>query len=572
MGVSRRRARDQGYDDDKLAAFSSRVRGSLMSTAAIAPQNEVAAEHYSWLSAGFFRAFGIAALVGIGSVALYPVWRELFDMWSADPLRSIGAAFPFIALAGISAAWRKLGWSRRGSWWGLLPVAISLPLARLTTQSVIQIVLYGHHFGLVHPGLVLFLYASGAVLLFGGWPLLRAAIAPLLLLLFVNPVPLAYSSVVDLPLQELSANTARGFARLIGLHPTGEQLKMMFAPDFGMLIVPGCNGVRGSITFAYLALIFGYSRGLRRRTLALITVSAFLLGYALNLLRLCVLVIYYRIGLSHPAIQENGVGVDYWIGCTIFLLATLTLGVIIRSLEPPRTRTHIPDAPPVATGLRIAAFLLVASLFAIPQLRVLATPAPTKPDAEAAMRLLPADVGEYHLTRAYYERFATGYPALILGDYVAGQGPQASRLTLGLYVAGAIHTLALSRQVQGAQLLSSGAMDTNARGGQSVHLATSFYDDTIAREFNAEASCSPTACADHTAGSPTSTFVLQMPAFKDVVTIPVTRRLPLYLQREAPDTDPTPTPALRAAFETEARHFITQLDIAPLVNTLGSRP
>ena len=227
---------------------------------------------------------------------------------------------------------------------------------------------------------------------------------------------------------------------------------MMFSPDFGMLIVPGCNGVRGSVTFAYLALIFGYSRGLRPRTLALVTGSAFVLGFILNLLRLCVLVIYYRIGLSFPSIQAYGVGVDYCIGCTIFLLATLILGVLIRSLEPRSRAVSLPCAPPASgVGLRVAGFAAVVSLFVLPQLRAFATPAPVRPGAEAAMRLLPATVGAYRLERAYYERFPGGPPAAILGDYIAGEGPTASKLTLSLYVAGVNHTLALSRSVQGVR-------------------------------------------------------------------------------------------------------------------------
>lgn len=544
-----------------------------MSTAVVTSRAESLRWRATYWTPSALRALGIAALVAFGMLAFYPLWHELSALWSADPLRSIGAAFPFIAFAGVLRAWRRLGWVLDGTWWGLLPVAITLPLGRLTSASVLELVLRGHHFGLIHPGVVFLLYGVGATSLFGGKKLLRDSLAPLLLLLAVNPVPFAYNTLVDLPLQELSANTARGFSRLIGLHPTGEQLKMMFSPDFGMLIVPGCNGVRGSVTFAYLALIFGYSRGLRPRTLALVTGSAFVLGFALNLLRLCVLVVYYRIGLHFPAIQAYGVGVDYWIGCTIFLLATLTLGVLIRSLEPSAKPVAAPSvAPGAGLGLRIAGFLAVVSLFVVPQLRALASPAQARLDAVAAMRLLPATVGNYKLARAYYERFPGGPPAAILGDYVAGDGPSASRLTLSLYVAGSNHTLALSRMVQGAHLISTGSVDTTARGGVPVHFATSFYDDGIAREFNAEASCSVSGCANHLAGSAESAVVLQAPSLKDIFFVAGGPRLPLYVQREWPDSDPIPTPALRTQFEADAQKFISQLDVAPLVTQLGSKP
>ncbi len=543
-----------------------------MSSAIVSRQPQM--QSLSWrsarLSAGALRALGIAAMVAFGSLAFYPLWHRLSELWSTDPLRSIGAAFPLISFVGVLSAWRRLDWRQEGNWWGLPVVALALPLARVAEGTIFELIVRGHHLGLVHPGMVFLVYGAGATLLFGGWPLLRASLVPLLLLLAVNPVPFAYNALVDLPLQELSANTARGFAHLIGLHPTGEQLRMMFAPDFGMLIVPGCNGVRGSVTFAYLALIFGYSRGLRPRTLAWVTASAFVLGYALNLLRLSVLVLYYRLGLSFPVIQDYGVGVDYCIGCTIFLLATLSLGLLIRSLEPPALiRPRLPAAPMPRARLRVACFVLVVSLFLVPQLRVLASPREPRPDAVAAMRALPATVGDYRLTRSYFEQFGNGVPALVLGDYTGGDG---SHLTLSLYVAGPTHTLALSRMTQGAQLLQSGSLKARARGGQPMQLATSFYDDGIAREFDAEASCSATSCADHVAGSATSPIMFQAPAFKDLLTVAQGKRLPLYVQREWPDSDPAPTDALRSRFEADTRRFVSQLDLTPIVAQVGSRP
>jgi exosortase J len=81
-------------------------------------------------------------------------------------------------------------------------------------------------------GTALFLYGTGAVLLFGRPRLLPLSIAPLCLLLFINPVARPFNSLVDQPLQYLSTSTVRAFAHLIGLHPTGVQLRMMFVPDY----------------------------------------------------------------------------------------------------------------------------------------------------------------------------------------------------------------------------------------------------------------------------------------------------------------------------------------------------
>ena len=160
-----------------------------MATAALPTQTESSSWRADLMTPAALRALGVAVLVAFGTLAFYPLWHELSELWSADPLRSIGAAFPFIAFAGVIRAWRRLGWELNGTWWGLIPVALTLPLGRLTSDSVLQVVLRGHHFSLVHPGVVFLLYGIGTTLLFGGRPLLRASIAPLLLLLAVNPVP-----------------------------------------------------------------------------------------------------------------------------------------------------------------------------------------------------------------------------------------------------------------------------------------------------------------------------------------------------------------------------------------------
>jgi len=106
--------------------------------------------------------------------------------------------------------------------------------------------------------LPVYLYGSGIVLLFAGTRVWRKAWFPVGLLLLSQPVPVVTSSMIDIPLQNISARVARDFATLIHFAPTTPQLRLMFAPDFGMFIAPGCNGIRGAITLGYLALVLGY--------------------------------------------------------------------------------------------------------------------------------------------------------------------------------------------------------------------------------------------------------------------------------------------------------------------------
>ena len=143
-------------------------------------------------------------------------------------------------------------------------------------------------FTLLPLGLTIFAYGSGIVLLLGGVRVWRAALFPLALLLFVNPVPKVFQ-LVDLPLQFFCARVAQSFALAIGVHPDVNQLRLMFAPGFGMFIAPGCDGIRGAVTMGYLALILGYLYRFSIRARFLSAIGAVALGYLFNLIRLCFL-------------------------------------------------------------------------------------------------------------------------------------------------------------------------------------------------------------------------------------------------------------------------------------------
>ena len=182
--------------------------------------------------------------------------------------------------------------------------------------------------------LVAFCYTAGAVLLFGGVALFRAALFPILLTWFVNPVPNAFNLLIDLPLQHASAEIARAFAHMLGQPLTQDQLRLMFTPDFGMFIAPGCNGIRGAITMGFIALIAGYLYRFSLKYKVLTVAGAVLLGYLFNLIRLCVLVLYYIVALHITWLQSRAEMGDYIIGACLFLLATFLLFTIILRLSP----------------------------------------------------------------------------------------------------------------------------------------------------------------------------------------------------------------------------------------------
>jgi len=258
----------------------------------------------------------LALLVALaGTLAIYPTITFLTAIWIYDPVKSLGMFIPLVSIALILRAWRSIGWELRGTGWGLVIILVTIALVHLRSQAVLMLVLSSTwSLNLPPPSLVVFAYASGVVLLFGGTRLYRAALFPILLLLCVNPVPHIFNVLVDLPLQRISAHVARGFAMALGQKLTPDQMRLMFTPDFGMFIAPGCNGVRGATTMGYIALVAGYIYRFRLRAWALVVAAAILLGYVFNFVRLCVLVLYYLVALRIVWMQDRATGGDYIIG------------------------------------------------------------------------------------------------------------------------------------------------------------------------------------------------------------------------------------------------------------------
>ena len=518
---------------------------------------------------------GTCALVVVASLALLPVWSEAWTLWSSDPLRSIGAFFPILSLLGVLAAWRRLGWQTDGNPWGWPLMLFAVAGASLFSARFLLLFFFGQRMRLLHPGMALFAYGASAALCFGGLPLLRRALAPLCLLLLIDPVPHWFNTLLDLPLQMLSANTARAFAHLIGLKPTGVQLQMMFTPTFGMFIVPGCNGVRGAVTFGYLALIFGYVRHLPARVLLWFTGCAVLAGYLFNLLRLSVLVLYYRAGVSFPSIRPYGTEADYLIGVTLFLTATLGTGYVITSYahrrglhrsEPDRTQPAavFPDSPTHRPVLRRAlAFAAVALLFFIPQAHSVASSFHQPLTATDALAAYPGSVGPYTLTHTWEERDGQGALMFVFGDYQ--RAVTGEHLAFGVYLASEDHYVFLSKLVQGLKPESQGSFDARTAAGQPAHFITSFYRDDALLTLDAEASCRDGLCEGNVAGQG-SRFGMLRPHFADLLVAPATRRVPILLRRRWAATTATPEPALEQQFDASAREFLASLNLQPLLS------
>jgi exosortase J len=343
--------------------------------------------------------------------------------------------------------------------------------------------------------LPIYLYGSGIDLLFAGPRVWRRAWFPLGLLLLLQPVPGAVNALLDIPLQNLSAHVARSFASAIGFAPTTPQLRLMFSPDFGMFIAPGCDGIRGAVTMGYVALVLGYLKRVSIFRWAAYVVGAVSLGYVFNFTRLCVLVLYYRIALGHPGLEGVAKWADYVIGGCLFLVATFLFLRLVRVKE---TTSGAASSAPVSTGSAQPAAILWLKCAALMALTVLplclfglrdnrkdgATP------ASLAGRM-PKQIGDFALTRAWYEQ-QDGMILIQSGAYAA---QSSEEITLGVWVGAGLHNANTSWLARGLQpeYLTTKTFLTAER--KSVAFSEGFYSDGITDSIVVNALCSPVFCS-----------------------------------------------------------------------------
>lgn len=440
----------------------------------------------------------IALLAAVGCLGIRRDLLTLWFIWTTDPLRSIGMLVPPASVLLTLGAWRRCGWQLRGTWWGLLVIGVSFLLSALRQRLLLVAPVGPFAFSVLSVSVPIYLYGSGVVLLFAGWRVWRKVWFPVGLLLLSQPVPAMLTGVIDLTLQSAAARVARSFATLIHFAPTTPQLRLMFSPDFGMFIAPGCDGIRGSVTMGYIALILGYlKRASFRRWIAYV-VGAVLLGYVFNFIRLCVLILYYRVALGHPRLEDIAAQADYCIGSCLFLIALLIFFWVARIKQKnPPAEEAVPDLPVRPADVRTV--YVQCTAFALVLLGAMLLPSPAY-TARSGSRgtpadfaaLLPKQIGNFTLTRTWYEQLS-GVPVEENGAYSA---PGFDEIILGVWIA-PYFDLHNSTNCWLARGLRPDILTTKpfeAVTGQSFPLSTGFYSDGVTDSIVVNAQCTPESC------------------------------------------------------------------------------
>jgi exosortase J len=531
------------------------------------------------LSQPVSRRFAAILAVTLCLLSVPVVWSSLMllvNLWTTDALKSIGMVIPVVSFLLVLRVWRSLQWEMQGSWYGLLLLIALAFTVRLRDQAVLLLILSPHWATYFPPpSLVIFSFGFALALLFGGMRLVKAALFPLLLLLFVNPVPHIFNLYVDLPLQRASAHVARAFAMALGQPLSPDKLRLMFTPEFGMFIAPGCNGIRGAVTMGLIAVVAAYLYRFRARAMVFTVAGAILLGYLFNLIRLCVLVLYYVVALPFPWLQEHAEGADYVIGGLLFFLAVYLLNVLIQRLGSQQESVlTLPLADPIdpsttlpaATGLSFQrrAFALSAlallCIVSVVHAQLTAELPADKRAEEAAQGRFPQKVGTYTLARTWNETLLGGALLFHWADYADG----TSHVDLGVSPFLGSHDTLACHSARGDDPLWQG-QETIPTALQPISFSSAFFNDGATQSLEATTVCNGDTCGEYATTQTHFGFVYSKPQPLALFDQNPQRPIPILIKIETIDTT-LPAPEARAQLTAQLTAFLAGVDLRAMTS------
>jgi exosortase D (VPLPA-CTERM-specific) len=258
------------------------------------------------------RALAVLAFALVAAfIPFSHVLVPLFDAWNLQPEYSYGYIIPFVSLFLI---WRQrdalVHMPFRGSWAGVAVVLLGVILWLLAELSTIWVIAQ-YAFLVVIGGLILALAGATAF---------RRVLVPLLLLLFVIPLPAFFANSLSLRMQLWSSAIGVAVIRLAGIsvYLDGNVIDL---GSYKLQVAEACSGLRYLFPLMALAslIAYFYRAALWKR------IAVFLASMPVAILMNSVRVGLIGITVEHwgPRMAE---GVLHWFeGWVVFMISTLLL-------------------------------------------------------------------------------------------------------------------------------------------------------------------------------------------------------------------------------------------------------
>src|SRR6266404_3568269 len=281
-----------------------------------------------WVPLAWFSALLI--------VAYFPILRHLVEQWSTDEDVSHGFFVPPVA---AFIAWQRrnriLALDYHPAWWGLGVMAWAALQGYVGTLGA-ELFLQRTSFLIALLGLLLVL---------GGTRLVRVLAFPLLLLLFMIPIPSLIYNQITFPLQLFASQVAEFSLGLIGI-PVLRDGNILELASQKLSVVEACSGIRSLLSLSFLSLVYAYffdKKLWMRGVLLAATVPVAILA---NSGRVTIT------GVLSEIDPDLAQGFFHSVeGFIIFAIALIMLGglhaLINRFAKTRFTNTHTPEAPVV---------------------------------------------------------------------------------------------------------------------------------------------------------------------------------------------------------------------------------
>lgn len=199
-----------------------------------------------WWQIGWFAALVV--------ICYAPILRELIHVWATND--DMGHGFFVPVVAGF-IAWRRRAellavpaqsnpWGLAILAWGCLQAIGATLAAELFTQRLAVVITL-----------------AGVIFYLGGRRWLRLLGLPVILLLFMIPIPQIIYAQLTLQLQETATMLAEMLLTIIGI-PVIRSGNLLELPSQTLNVAEACSGIRSMLSLAFLALVYAYFRDNRR--------------------------------------------------------------------------------------------------------------------------------------------------------------------------------------------------------------------------------------------------------------------------------------------------------------------
>lgn len=267
---------------------------------------------------------------GVLLIACYlPILYRLVWQWATNEDMGHGFFVPLVAGFVVWQRRRKLAAiPREPNIWGLVLVIYASLQALAATLGA----------ELFTARIAFILAVTGTILYLGGKAWVKALAFPLLLLLFMVPIPQILYARLTLSLQFLASQLAEGLITLAGI-PVIRTGNLLELPHDTLNVVEACSGIRSLISLTFLSLVYAYFTDKRVWMRWALLGATIPIAIVANAIRVAVT------GLLTQVNTDLAKGIYHEIeGYIVFIIALVSLVLVHRILSIATARSSLRTA------------------------------------------------------------------------------------------------------------------------------------------------------------------------------------------------------------------------------------